>query len=321
MRAISFDGSEPRLEDVPTPEPGPGEALIRMVRAGVTRTDSDICKGLLGFRGVLGHEFVGVVEAVGGRDEDGWTGKRVVGGAGTYCGRCPLCQAGLSEHCRERTLLGQSGRDGCLAERFLLPVRNLVELPPAIDDDCGVFAEPLASAVQAARQLTIEGKPYITVLGDGALGLLMVQVMAKLNASVRLIGRSPAKLAICEKWQIKHRPVDEIGRRADQDVVVDCSGTADGLALALEMVRPRGTVLIKSLLDASSGGVDLTPLVLNEIRLIGSHRGPIGEAVSLLARGEVDVASLISRRMSLEDGPAVLAASRGDDVVKVLVHP
>jgi threonine dehydrogenase-like Zn-dependent dehydrogenase len=323
MRALIFDGTAPALaEGHPSPVAADGEAVIRTVRAGVSSTDLEICQGLLGFNGVLGHEFVGVVEAIEGEDQLGLTGKRVVGSIGVVCGACDMCVAGLSAHCRQRTTLGMDGRDGCLAERFTLPARNLAAVPDDLDDDHAVFAEPLAAAIQAARQLTIEGKPYITVLGDGPLGLLMVQVMAKLNASVRLIGRYSEKLAICEKWRIKHRHVDDIGRRADQDIVVDCTGAAAGLELAMQLVRPRGKIVLKTLTAPDTRvapGVDLTPLVTNEIDLIGSWRGPLDEALTLLSRREVDVVSLISRRMMLDDGPGLLTAAGQPGVIKVLV--
>lgn len=321
MRALILEGTKTQLSTSrPEPRPARGEAVIRPRLVGVSRTDLELSRGLLDFRGVLGHEFVGEVEAVEGGDPSGLVGRRVVGAIAIFCGQCAMCQAGLRQHCRERTLLGIDGRDGCFADRFALPAANLVPVPASVDDDHAVFAEPLASALEAVRQLTIEGKPYITVLGDGALGLLMVQVMARLNASVRLVGRSPDRLAICEKWGIKHRAVDDIGRRADQDIVVDCTGSSEGLETALELVRPRGTVVLKSLhARGESGRPDLTQVVLKEVTLLGSHRGPVGEAVTMLERREVDVVSLISRRMKLDDGPAILAAAAQPDVIKVLV--
>jgi threonine dehydrogenase-like Zn-dependent dehydrogenase len=324
MRALIFDGTSTRLEvKRPEPTPAPGEAVIRTTLAAVGGTDLEICQGLLGFSGTLGREFVGVVEAIEGEDAIGLAGKRVVGSIDVFCGQCDMCQAGLSRHCRQRRILGLDGRDGCLADRFTLPAQNLVAVPDSVDDDHAVFAQSLGAAIQAARQLTIQGKPYITVLGDGPLGLLMVQVMAKLNASVRLVGRYTEKLMICEKWGIKHRHVDDVGRRADQDIVVDCTGSPSGLKLAMQLVRPRGKVLLKSLLAPASRiapGVDLAPLVLNEIELIGSSGGPVEEAMSMLARGEADVLSLISRRMNLDDGTEILQAAARPGMLKVLVN-
>ncbi|MHC4415168.1 MAG: alcohol dehydrogenase catalytic domain-containing protein [Planctomycetota bacterium] len=324
MRALRFDGTAPRLEtNHPQPFPERGEALIRTVKAAVSAIDLELCRGLFDFVGTLGHEFIGVVESVNGDQRADLVGKRVVGSVDAVCGRCDMCLAGLSNHCRHRTVLGMRGRAGCLADWLVLPVSNLAVVPDSVDDDQAVFVESLAAAIQAARQLTIEGKPYITVVGDGSLGLLIVQVMAKLNASVRLIGRYSEKLALCEKWGIKHRHVDDIGRRADQDIVVDCTGSATGLELAMRLVRPRGTIVLKTMFARHPGLVaelDLSPIVMREITLLGSRSGPISEAVSMLARGEVDVVSLISRRMRLNDGPAVLQAAAQPGVIKVLVE-
>ncbi len=238
------------------------------------------------------------------------------------CGGCDMCQAGLSNHCRHRTVLGIQGRDGCLADWLVLPAANLEAVPDSVDDDHAVFVETVAAAIQSARQLTIEGKPYITVLGDGPLGLLTAQVMAKLNASVRLIGRYTEKLSVCEKWRIKHRHVDDIGRRADQDIVVDCTGSPTGLELATQLVRPRGTILVKTLLSTQADAIsaaNLSPVVVNELTVLGSRFGPVAQAISMLAQGEVDVVSLISKRMSLTDGPALLTAASQPGVLKVLV--
>ncbi len=319
MRALRHDGNAPKLATIPRPQPQRGEALVRVRRSAVSAIDLELCRGLLGFRGTLGHEFVGTVESVNGPDRADLAGQRVVGSIAAVCGRCDMCVSGLSNHCRTRTVLGMQGRDGCLADWLVLPVSNLVTVPEAVDDDHAVFVESLGAAIQAARQLTIEGKPFITVLGDGPLGLLTAQVMAKLNASVRLIGRHPGKLGICEKWRIKHRHVDEVGRRADQDIVVDCTGERSGLELAMELVRPRGTVVLKSMHAAQPGDVDRSPIVMKELIVLGSRGGPIGEALSMIERGAVDVVSLIGKRMSLGYGAAVLRAAAQPGMLKVLV--
>jgi len=318
-RALIHDGNAVFLStNHPAPAALPGEAVIRPLRLTISALDRQAMRSPHGHRGVIGHEFVGVVESINDPDPGHLTGKRVVGSIGTICGECDLCVRGLSAHCRSRTLLGLQGRDGCFADAFTLPVRNLVAVPDAVDDDHAVFAHTLASAIQSARQLTIEGKPYITVLGDGPLGLLTVQLMAKLNASVRLIGKHPAKLAMCEKWGIKHRHVDDIGRRFDQDVVVDCTGSPEGLALALQLVRPRGKVLLKSL-HGPAPTFDLAPIVSNEIELIGSHFGPIGEAIAALSRREVDVVSLITKRANFSNAESAWKAAGSSDAVKVLM--
>ena len=323
MRALIRDQDGVRLiPNHPEPLPAKEEAIVRSLVISVGGLDVEASRGLFGFQGVLGHEFVGVVESVHGSTGKDLAGRRVVGSIVSSCLVCDLCQAGLRAHCRERTLLGLIGRDGCCADRFSLPASNLMAVPDSVDDDHAVFAQVLASAIQARRQLTIEGKPYITVLGDGPLGLLTAQIMAKLNASVRVVGRYSRKLGLCEKWGVRHRHVDDVGRRADQDVVVDCTGSPHGLELALQLVRPRGKVLLKTMTAPSARlvpGVDLTLVALNEVEIIGSFLGPLREALDMLARREVDVVSLISKRMSLNDGPNVLRAASEPESLKVLV--
>lgn len=311
--------AEPAPGDIPR-----GEVLMRPTRMGVCSTDLELCKGYMGFSGVLGHEFVGVVEEAGPGADRAWVGKRVVGEINCVCGQCDMCRAGLREHCRDRTVLGIAGRDGCFAERFVLPAANLHAVPGNVDDDRAVFVEPLAAALQVARQLTIEGRPYVTVLGDGRLGLLCAQVLAKLNATVRCVGRHEAKLGLCEKWGIKHRLLADVGLRQDQDIVVDCTGSASGITTALQMLRPRGTLVMKTTVAPGSidpATFDLSPIVINEINVIGSRCGPFADAIDLLSSEAVDVVSLISRRMRLSDGPAVLEQAGRPGVLKLLLEP
>ncbi len=300
--------------------------MIRPTRVGISSADLELVRAGSGFSGTLGHEFVGVVQEVNIPDGSSpamlerrkLKGKRVVGGVNAVCSKCDMCRAGLSSHCRARTVLGVSGRDGCFADLFCLPVTNLLAVPDGLDDDRAVFAEPVAAAAHARAMFRVEGKPYISVLGDGKLGLLTVQVMARLNASVRLLGKHPEKFTLCERWGIKHRHIDQVGRLRDQDVVVDCTGSASGLALAMQLVRPRGKIVLKSLTTRGET-VDLSPIVLNEIELIGSRCGPMPDAVDLLQKGHVDVLPLIGKRMKLEDGVAALEAARAKQNIKVLM--
>jgi threonine dehydrogenase-like Zn-dependent dehydrogenase len=306
------------------PVPGPDEALIRPTRMGVCSTDLELTRGYMGFAGTLGHEFVGTVEAVGSKKHKAWLGRRVVGEINCVCGRCDMCKAGLRSHCRDRTVLGIMERDGCFAEAFTLPVMNLHAVPDHVDDDKAVFTEPLAAAFQILQQLTIEGRPYVTVLGDGRLGLLIAQVMAGLNATVRCIGKHPDKLALCEKWGVKHRPLGDVGLRQDQDIVVDATGSATGLTTAMQMVRPRGTIVLKTTVaarvaDDAAPPIDLSPLVIDEIKLVGSRCGPFNVALEALAADTIDVVSLISKRYRLKDADKALAAARGQ--LKVLIEP
>jgi threonine dehydrogenase-like Zn-dependent dehydrogenase len=324
LHALVFDGQKLVYEsNRGEPQPVSGEALIRPLRMGVCATDLEICRGYMGFRGVLGHEFVGIVEQVNGKDTRNWVGKRVVGTINCFCGKCDMCQRGLREHCRNRSVLGIRERDGCFASRFCLPMHNLYRVPDTVDDDRAVFTEPLAAAYQVLRQLTVEGRPFITVLGDGRLGLLCAQVVNQLNATVRVVGKHPEKLALCEKWGVKHRLLDEVGLRNDQDIVIDCTGSASGLKYAMQMVRPKGKIVLKTTVAPQSGQpmVDLAPLVIHEIEVIGSRCGPFPEALAALVDQKVDVLSLISRRCKLSDGVEAMKLARQPGVIKVLLEP
>jgi threonine dehydrogenase-like Zn-dependent dehydrogenase len=322
MLALTLTQDGPRLiRDQPEPTPPPGEVLIRPTRMGVCATDLELVKGYMGFAGVLGHEFVGIVESAADETGQRWIGKRVVGNINCVRSECDMVRAGLRDHARDRSVLGIFERDGCFAERFCLPVENLYEVPDHIDDDHAVFAEPLAAAFEILRQVTIEGRPYITVLGDGRLGLLVAQVLAQLNATVRVVGKHPRKLEFCDKWGIKNRLLDEIGKRQDQDIVVDCTGSPTGLITAMQLVRPRGTIVLKTTTTPPDEPLDLSPIVIHEINVVGSRCGPFPDALDALSAERIDVTSLISKRMKLSDGVNALRAAAQSDTIKVLLEP
>jgi threonine dehydrogenase-like Zn-dependent dehydrogenase len=275
----------------------------------------EITRGYMGFKGIPGHEFVG--EVVSSSDRD-LIGRRVVGEINVVCGRCDLCLSGLSNHCRNRTVLGILNRDGAFAEYVRLPALNLHILPDTVDDDAATFVEPLAAAFQVVKQVNLDDRKWVTVLGDGRLGLLVAQVLRDANCQVRVIGKHPEKLALCEKWSIRSRPLEEIVPRHDQDVVVDCTGSPEGLAIALQMVRPRGTVVLKTT-TAAGAPLNLAPVVIDEISVVGSRCGPFREAIAALAEKRVDVTSLIHRRMKLEQGVEAMALAGRPGVLKVII--
>lgn len=315
MRALVFDPSLSYRPHHPDPPVSEGDSLIRVRRAGVCATDLEICRGYMGFRGVLGHEFVGdVIESA----DKGLVGQRVCGEINCVCGRCDLCLSGLSSHCRNRTVLGILNHGGAFADLVRLPAANLHVVPKNVEDDEAVFVEPLAAAFQVLKQIKLDGKKWVTVVGDGRLGLLVAQVLRNANCPVRVIGKHAHKLALCEKWSIRSRPLDEIEPRHDQDVVVDCTGSAAGLELAMQMVRPRGTIVLKSTV-AIGKSVNLAPLVIDEIQVVGSRCGPFREALRALAEKSVDVASLIHRRMKLEQGVEAMELAGRPGVLKVLL--
>jgi threonine dehydrogenase-like Zn-dependent dehydrogenase len=321
MRALYFDTSLSYRPRHPEPPAADGDALLKVRQAGICGTDLEITNGYLGFRGVPGHEFVG--EVVSAQDKN-LVGQRVVGEINIVCGRCDLCLSGLSNHCRNRSVLGIHKHDGVFAEFVRVPSTNLHALPATVDDDAAVFVEPLAAACQILKQIKLDAKPdsrgrkWVTVLGDGRLGLLVAQVLRNANCPVRVIGKNPDKLALCEKWQIRSRPLADIAPRHDQDVVVDCTGSSDGFELAMQMVRPRGVIVLKSTL-AGAKPLNLSPLVVDEITLIGSRCGPFREAIRALAEKQVDVASLIYRRVRLEQGVEAFDLARRPGVLKVLL--
>lgn len=333
MRALRLDAGRVTLDArTPDPTPAAGEALIRPTLLGVSSQDVAMSRGAgpwREFHGVMGSQFVGVVEHVEGAtsaEDRAIEGARVVGEVDLVCGECDLCRAGLSAHCRNLRLLGMCGRDGCFADLFTIPARRLTALAPGVSDEQAVFAAPLAAALHAAQRVRLESRAFVSVLGDTTVGLLAAQVMARRNASVRLVGTYEHKLALCERWGVRHRLAGDVGRRADQDVVIECTGTPEGLDLALRLVRPRGVVVLERLSGAPRAGaaehaVDLSAVVRHEVTLIGSHRGSVREAVGALARGEIDAESLITRRMRLADAPAALAAAAEPEQIKVVMAP
>jgi alcohol dehydrogenase len=323
MRALVFEQSSLNFRPRhPEPPAGEGDTLIKVRRAGICATDLEIMRGYMGFAGILGHEFVGEVVSAPSKE---LVGQRVVGEINVVCGRCDLCLSGLSAHCRNRTVLGIQKHNGAFADFVRLPEANLHVLPRPVDDDAGVFVEPLAAAFQILKQIKLDGsadstrgRKWVTVLGDGRLGLLVAQVLRNTNCPVRVIGNHPEKLALCEKWQIRSRPLADILPRHDQDVVVDCTGNAAGFELAMQMVRPRGTIVLKSTV-AVGKPINLAPLVIDEISVIGSRCGPFQEAIRALAEKQVDVASLIHRRMRIEQGVEAMDLAGRPGMLKVLL--
>jgi threonine dehydrogenase-like Zn-dependent dehydrogenase len=269
----------------------------------------------MGFHGVLGHEFIG--EVIESPDRE-LIGKRVVGEINIVCGRCDLCLSGLASHCRNRSVLGILNHDGAFADFLRLPVQNLHGVPDSIDDDAATFVEPLAAAFQVLKQVNLDAGKWVTVLGDGRLGLLVAQVLRDVGCQVRVIGKHQQKLALCEKWSIRARALADIVPRHDQDVVVDCTGSSGGIELALQMVRPRGTVILKTT-AAAGAPLNLAPVVIDEINIVGSRCGPFRQAIQALLEKRIDVSSLIHRRMKLEQGLEAMDLAARPGVLKVIL--
>jgi alcohol dehydrogenase len=315
MRALYFDGRLQYQPDTPNPTPPPGEALVRTRLAGICNTDLEIVRGYMGFKGVLGHEFVGVVTRAD--DAPQLVGQRVVGEINAYCGQCSTCRRGDPTHCPNRTTLGIDRRDGTMADYFTLPVNLLYAVPPAVPDEWAVFAEPLAAACEITDRVPIRPTDRVVVLGDGKLGLLIAQVLQLTGCDLLAVGRHPEKLSILERRGIRTQIAEE-GVMPGADVVVEATGSADGFAAARALARPRGILVLKSTFHAEVT-LDLSMLVVDEVTLIGSRCGPFPSALRLLEQRLVDVESLIHETFSLDDGLVAFERAVAPGVLKVLV--
>jgi threonine dehydrogenase-like Zn-dependent dehydrogenase len=318
MQAIYLsNGQLTYRTDYPRPVPAAGQALIRISLAGICATDLEIVKGYGRFQGVLGHEFVGVVEQAD--DAPAWVGKRVVGGINLGCGVCAVCTAEGPEHCPHRTVLGIQDHDGVFADFATLPINNLVAVPDTVDDETAVFTEPLAAAVRICEQVRVTPEMVVAVVGPGRLGLLAGQVLAGAGAQVTMLGGRPETLQLPQKLGLAAALVDDA---ADDsfDMVVEATGNEAGLAQALRLVRPRGTLVMKSTF-AGAATVDLTKLVVAEINVIGSRCGPFVPAVRLLAEGKIAVQEMIDAQYPLQDGPAAFQHADQPGVRKILLRP
>ena len=316
MRALVLGSSGPHLvHDHPDPD-RPGEAVIRLLRGGVCATDLELIKGYMGFEGVLGHEFVGLVEEA---PERGWVGRRVVGGINCPCGACATCSAGRPTHCPHRTVLGIAGRDGVFSERFSLPLDNLRFVPDFVSDDAAAFVEPLAAACRILEQVRIGPTDRVTVLGVGRLGQLCARVLALTGATVIAVSRNPDRLALLPP-DILRATLDEVDVAAGSDVVVDCTGAPGGLAQATALVRPGGTIVLKTTVTEPAP-VAPTPWVIDEVTVVGSRCGPFEPAIRLLASGRVDPRPLVSATFDLDQGLEALEAAGRRENVKILLRP
>ena len=312
MRAIVLDDQVVISANRPTPSPLEGEVLVRVTRAGICETDLQLIKGYMGFRGVLGHEFVGVAES------GPMAGRRVVGEINCACWQCETCRRGLPTHCPNRTVLGILNHDGAFADLIAVPQRNLHLVPDSLPDDVAVFTEPVAAAFQIPAQVRITRRDRVVVLGDGRLGNLCAQVLAKLSDQVLVVGKHQEKLALLTAMGIATaRLSDPLDDRA-ADIVVDCSGSESGLPTALRLVRPRGTIVLKTTV-AGQQTLAWAPFVIDEVTLVGSRCGPFDKALDALERGEVSVGALISDRFDLPRGLEALTRAQTKPVLKVLL--
>jgi threonine dehydrogenase-like Zn-dependent dehydrogenase len=316
MHALWLEDRTLRLrDDVDRPAPPAGEALVRVRMTGVCNTDLELVRGYYPYTGVPGHEFVGVVEEAPGAPE--WTGRRVVGEINAVCGACATCQAGRPTHCERRTVLGIVDRNGTFATHLALPVSNLHEVPTAVPDEVAVFTEPTAAALEIQEQVSVGPGDRVTVIGAGKLGHLVARTLATSGCDLLVIGRSPRTLDLLSAHGLRTGTVDAlVERRAD--VVVECTGNPDGFELARRAVRPRGTIVLKSTYHGRLS-LDVAPLVVDEIALVGSRCGPFAPALDLLTRGAVDPRPLIDARYPLSEAVAAFEHAARPGTLKILV--
>ena len=313
MLALFFDG-QPRLQEVPRPEPGDGEVLVRVHLAGICRTDLEVLRGYHGFKGIMGHEFVG---QVAGPEASPWLGRRVVGEITSGCGTCDLCRRGLAGHCRRRRVLGLKDRDGAFAPYLTLPAANLHAVPPEVPEVFAVFTEPLAAALRVLEIAPVSPAARVLVVGDGSLGLQISWVLALSGAEVHLAGHHLEHLALARPRGVATFLSADLPA-GDYDIVVDASGSPTGLDLALARVRPQGTVVLKSTF-VGRYPLDPAALVVPEVSLVGCRCGPFAGALRLLRGGRVNPRPLIHRTFPLSRGLEALAWAQRPGVLKVLL--
>jgi threonine dehydrogenase-like Zn-dependent dehydrogenase len=304
--------------NLPIPEPSPSEALVRVIRAGICNTDLELIRGYYPYRGILGHEFVGIVE----QGPDRLRGQRVVGEINAACGACEFCARGLSTHCSQRTVLGIVNRNGAFADYLTLPIANLHPVPDSLSTDVATFTEPLAAALQIQEQVSISANDRVLVVGDGKLGLLVAQTLALTGCELLAIGKHPEKLAILKRQGIATGTPETLQDKPftrQYSLAVECTGNPAGFDLARAALRPRGTLILKSTY-AGKLTIDASSLVVDEITLMGSRCGPFAKALELLTQAKVDVESLIQGRYGLKEGLAAFDRARQRGVLKVLLE-
>lgn len=314
MKALWLEDRTLSVRDVDVPSPAPGEALVRVVLAGVCSTDLELVRGYYPYTGILGHEFVGIVEAGG----DVLAGQRVVGEINAACGACDTCIAERPTHCETRTVLGIVDRHGAFAEYLSLPVANLHRVPDDVSTDAATFVEPLAAALEIQEQIDVTADDRVLIIGDGKLGQLVAQTLALTGCDLTVVGKHLDKLERCSTFAATHLAGEFNGTRFD--IAVECTGDPSGFETARAALRPRGTLVMKSTY-AGRLDVDASAIVVDEITLVGSRCGPFAPAIALLEQGRITVESMIEARYPLADGLRAFEHAARPGVLKVLLAP
>jgi threonine dehydrogenase-like Zn-dependent dehydrogenase len=316
MKAVRLKDKGIFIEDVPTPVPAEGEALIKVIKAGICRTDLELLKGYMDFEGILGHEFVGlVVES----EEKEWLGKRVVGEINLPCGHCEICSALDPKHCPSRQVLGIDRKNGVFAEFVALPVENLHAVPSDLSDIEAVFVEPLAASLAIYDHIQVDPAEEALVLGDGKLGLLVAQVLRRRLDHVFCAGHHPRKLALLQKRGIRtSKDAQEWDRRFG--LVIEVTGTSEGIRQALCLVKPKGKIIAKSTFHGMAK-MDFSALVVNEIQLIGSRCGSFKEALEFLKMESIELEGMVDEDFALADAERAFSRAKDPEAIKILLSP
>ncbi|MCC5646811.1 alcohol dehydrogenase catalytic domain-containing protein [Nostoc sp. CHAB 5824] len=315
MKGLWLENNQLQLRtDIPIPEPPQGEALVRVLRAGICNTDLELLRGYYPYTGILGHEFVGVVV----QGPEHLVNQRVVGEINAVCGHCRFCHRGQPTHCENRTVLGIVNRNGAFGEYLCLPVENLHLVPDNVPTEVATFTEPIAAALEIQQQVALHPDDRVLVVGDGKLGQLVAQTLAITGCELLAVGRHRDKLAYLEARGIKTSLADTV-TDGYFDISIECTGNPEGFAIARRALRPRGTLVLKSTY-AGNLSLDASSLVVDEITLIGSRCGPFSPALQLLATGQVDVQPLIQAAYPLFEGLAAFEHAQRRGVLKILLE-
>ncbi len=304
-------------DDVPSPPVPPGEARLRVLLAGICGTDLELVKGYYPYTGVPGHEFVGRVEEAPGAPE--WVGRRVVGEINAVCGDCPTCRANRPTHCERRTVLGIVNRPGVFAETTVLPVANLHAVPDEVPDEVAVFTEPAGAALRILQQIQVGPGQRVAVIGPGRLGTLVAQALAGTGCELLVVARRPAARERVAALGLRAITPDDLptGRL---DLVVECTGNLEGLALARRAVRPQGTIVLKSTYHGEVA-LSLSAVVVDEVALVGSRCGPFAPALDALRAGRIDPRGLLEATYPLAEALAAFEHAARPGALKVLLRP
>ena len=320
MKAVVFDENLKLVDNYETPMPKKGEVLIKTRMSGICNTDLEITKGYMGYKGVLGHEFVGDVVKVGDECDFKWMGKRVVGEINCGCNNDPWCAQNLQRHCPNRQTLGIWQKDGCFSEYFTLPVENLLEVPQNLSDEEATFVEPVAAAMEITEQLHIKPADKVALLGDGKLGLCIALVLNALNVDLVHIGKHQNTLEISRKAGVRTKMLQDLRPEDNKsfDIVIEATGSTGGFETSLALTKPRGVLVLKSTIAAKEG-LNLAPVVIDEITVLGSRCGQFAPALRLMGAKKLDIKPLISEIYPIDKALEAFEKNKEKDVLKVLL--